>query len=334
VETVRELLARVLGFDARDVVLTGGGTEANHLALEGATHLVTSRLEHPSVALQAERLAQRGTETVFAQPEASGVLAAEAVEEGLLRVTQGELSPRPGERRVVAVMAANHETGVLQPLERIAEVARRFGAHLHVDAVQLLGRGGLEVLRVADSVSVASHKIRGARGVGALAFICGFVPVPLGRGGSQERGLRPGTIDAAAVAGFGAALARLGESVDAYRRLEPLRDRFEEALLRGSDGTAIVHGREVPRLTHVSNFRLPGWRGDELVAALDLEGVAVSSGSACSAGTSEPSAVILAMLGAEAAIGALRVSLGELTTDEEVDALLAALSRIGAIRPR
>lgn len=329
-EGVREQLAQVLGFDARDVLFTGGGTEANHLALEGATHLVTSRLEHPSVTAQAEHLAERGTRVHFVQPEVEGVVTAEAIGEALAEATGRRTEVAAGERRVVALMAANHETGALQPLEDVAAVARAYGAHLHVDAVQLLGRGTLDALRWADSVSVASHKIRGPRGLGALAFVCGWTPVPLGRGGAQERGLRPGSLDAAALVGFGVALARLGESQANYEALRPERERLERELLLRSRGAVTIHASDVPRMAHVCNVRFPGWRGDELVAALDLEGIAVSSGSACSAGTAEPSAVISAMLGREAAAGALRISMGELTSPDDVDALIAALSRVGA----
>src|SRR5690606_22704232 len=151
----------------------------------------------------------------------------------------------------------------------------------------LLGRGELAALALADSVAVTSHKIRGPHGVGALAFVCGWTPRPLGRGGAQERGLRPGTLDAVSVAGFGAALDRLGGSVARYQALGQLRDELERELGRRTGGRITFHGRGVPRLAHVTNFALPGWRGDELVAALDLAGIQISSGSACSAGTAE-----------------------------------------------
>src|SRR5690606_27525874 len=181
-------------------------------------------------------------------------------------------------------------------------------ARLHVDAVQLLGRGNLDHIQVFDSVSVASHKLRGPKGVGALVHECGFLLTPLGRGGAQEKGLRPGPLDATALAGFRAALLRVEQSEAAYRAVASLGDQLRRALLERGNGRVFLHGSEAPSLGHVVNFRVIGWRGDELVAALDLEDVCVSSGSACSAGTAEPSAVILAMLGAEAALGAVRVS--------------------------
>ncbi len=337
VEGVREQLAELLSLQARDIVFTGGGTEANHLALEGATHLLTTPIEHPSVAAQAERLSERGAKVRFASVSPSGVVTPQAVREGLDELLKGQ-AVRPGaseeqpkQRVVVAVMAANHETGVLQPLGEIAEIVHERGAHLHVDAVQLLGRGSLGAVRHADSLALASHKIRGPRGIGALAFVCGWTPIPLGRGGAQERGFRPGTVDPIGVAGFGAALGRLAESRQAYDRLRALRDRLEAQLLARSGGTAQIHGTDAPRLPHVCNVSFAGWRGDELVAALDLCGIQISSGSACSAGTAEPSPVIRAMLGDDVARKAVRISMGEETTDDEISALLEALSKVGVI---
>ncbi len=341
VEDVRELLGRLLYVSARDVVFTSGGTEANHLALAGARVLVTSHLEHPSIVAQAQWLAEQGARVVFAEVTSDGVVSAAAIEaaldEALPDGTPDLRDPALGgvtnrNTPLVTLQAANHETGVLQPLEEVAEVVHRRGARLHVDAVQLLGRGNLDPLQVADSVAVAAHKLRGPKGVGALAFSCGFTPLPTARGGAQERGLRPGTLDAVAMAGFGAALERLEDSRAGYLRAAECAKWVEERLLALAVGGAIVHGAGAPRLGHVLNFRVPGWRGDELVAALDVEGVCVSSGSACSAGTAEPSPVITAMLGRAAAGGAVRVSFGEESTLEDGRALWAALVRLGVVR--
>lgn len=314
-ESARELLAHVLGFHPRDVLFTGSGTEANNLALHDATALVVSRLEHPSVVACAQALEQKGVPVAWLPVHRDGYVEPEAVSDALERLR--------GKQPTVAVLAANHETGVLQPLAAIAERVRAAGARLHVDAVQLLGRGSVECLAVADTVSVAAHKLRGPKGIGALLWRPGRPPTPLLRGGAQERGLRPGTQDAVAAAGFRAALERLAESVAAYQALGPLRDRLEAELAPWT-----YRNGAGPRLPHVTNFSVRGWRGDEVVAALDLHGVFVSSGSACSAGTTEPSPVIEAMLGRERASQAVRVSLGETTTAQDVERALQAFRAI------
>jgi cysteine desulfurase len=229
---------------------------------------------------------------------------------------------------VVALMAVNHETGVLQPLAEVASVTARAGAHLHVDAVQAVGRLPPTAYAHGDSFVVASHKIRGPKGIGALAFRPGKGPRPLVVGGAQERGLRPGTVDAVAAAGFRAALERLPESVERYRELEPLRDELERAL----GDSAECNGRG-PRAFHVTNLSVRGLRGDELVAMLDLEGVRISSGSACSAGTTEPSQVITAMLGRARAERAVRLSLGEDTRREQIEHVIRTWNRLLGVFP-
>lgn len=223
----------------------------------------------------------------------------------------------------VALMAVNHETGVLQPLAEVASVTANAGAHLHVDAVQAVGRLPPATYAEGDSFVIASHKIRGPKGIGALAFRPGKGPRPLVVGGAQERGLRPGTVDAVAAAGFRAALERLSESERRYRELEGLRDELERAL-----GTSAERNGSAPRAFHVTNLSVRGLRGDELVAMLDLENVRISSGSACSAGTTEPSAVITAMLGRERAERAVRLSLGEETSRAQIESAIAAWNRV------
>jgi cysteine desulfurase len=187
--------------------------------------------------------------------------------------------------------------------------------------VQLAGKAAMEGLLGADTLALAGHKIRGPKGIGALVHRPERAPPPLLVGGSQERGRRPGTVDPVAAAGFRVAADWARASLGQRGRLQELRDRLEQALVaRG----ALVNGGEVPRLEHVSNVSLPGRAGDELVAALDLLGVAVSSGSACSAGTTEPSKIISAMLGVERARSAVRVSLGDATTGRDIEFALDA----------
>lgn len=314
-DDARAAVGACLGRDARDVIFTGSGTEANNLALSGPGALVTSRLEHPSVTRVAEAREATGGIVRWLPVSADGRVRADDVE-AALATCRGPTT--------VAVAAVNHETGVLQPLAEIAAVVRRASARLHVDAVQAAGRVPAELWRFGDSVAVTAHKLRGPKGIGALGLAPGWVPAPVLRGGAQERGLRPGTQDAVAAAGFRAALERLDESAAAYVHLGAERDRLERELA----DRAAVNGQEAPRAPHCSSLVFPQFRSDELAAALDLEGVRVSSGSACSAGTSEPSPVITAMHGAARALATLRVSLGETTTAAEVSGFLAALRRV------
>jgi cysteine desulfurase len=315
VEDTREKLAEICAVHARDVLFTSGGTEANNLALSGALGLALSRLEHPSVTRVAEQLAARGVPVEWVEVPESGRLEPEAYRAALKRLPTGSIA---------ALMAANHETGVLQPLEQVALVAHSLGATLHVDAVQALGKLGPETWRFADSLAVAAHKIRGPKGLGALAFRGPKAPQPVLVGGSQERGLRPGTVDPVAAAGFLAALERAGQGPARYAELSPLRDDLELAF----SAVAQVNGAQGARLPHVSNLSFSDVSGDEIVAALDLMGVCVSSGSACSAGTTEASSVISAMVGRERARSAVRFSLGETSTMADIQAAKAALRRV------
>jgi cysteine desulfurase len=333
VEAAREAVAALVGMDERDVVLTSGGTEANNLALrhpfaDRAGALVVSRIEHPSVIQTALELAATGVVVQWVDPEPSGRIAPSAVADALERAAACALV------RLVALQAVNHETGVLQPVAEVAKIAHHKGARLFVDAVQAVGRVDPSAWEGADLVSVAAHKIRGPKGVGALATVPGIRLRPVLRGGAQERGVRPGTQDPIACAGFAVAaeLARTGPT--RYAAVASLRDLLEGALvaLGARAGVPPERNGTSPRAPHVSNLSWPGWRGDELCAALDLEGVAVSSGSACSAGTSEPSPVIQAMVGSARAASAVRVSLGEETKRGEIDDTLRRWASV--LRPR
>ena len=316
VETAREEVALLVGASARDVIFTSGGTEANNLALHRAPALVTSQLEHPSVTRVAEVLEAEGRPVRWLPVPSSGCLSPAALADALVGLPPGTL---------VAVAPANHETGVVQPLQALAEVTQQAGARLHVDAVQTVGKLPSSVLTVADTLSLAAHKIRGPKGIGALVHRPERAPQPLLRGGSQERGRRPGTVDPVAAAGFRVAAAWARANLSEREPLGVLRDQLEAALVRKG---ALVNGGEATRLSHITNVSIPGHAGDELVAALDLLGVAVSSGSACSAGTTEPSKVISAMLGVERARGAVRISLGDATTGLDIEFAQKALERV------
>jgi cysteine desulfurase len=336
VEAARDAVAALVGLDPRDVTLTSGGTEANNLALEhafaqagGRGTLVVSRIEHPSVTRTAEHLADRGVTVVWVAPEPSGRVAPEAVEAAI------EQAAGQAPVLLVTLQAVNHETGIVQPVAEVAERVHRRGIPLHVDAVQAVGRLPPEAWAGADLVSIAAHKIRGPKGIGALATRPGVRLHPLLRGGAQERGLRPGTQDPAACAGFAVAAERARATPAAYAALAALRDRFEEELCAAGARSGVPPARNgsAPRAPHVSNLSWPGWRGEELCAALDLEGVAVSSGSACSAGTAETSPVLRAMLGEARAASAVRVSLGEETSAGDIDDALRRWALVLARSP-
>ncbi|MEO8178677.1 MAG: aminotransferase class V-fold PLP-dependent enzyme [Deltaproteobacteria bacterium] len=316
IEDARERIARLVGFDARDVLFAANGTETNNLALSDASGLVVSRLDHSSIVRVAESLAARGRPVAWVPVPETGRLDPERV----LAAVHG-LPEAARARAVVAVTAANHETGVLQPVAELAQALRGSGLRLHVDAAQALGKLPFERFAGADSYTLVAHKIRGPQGVAALAWK-GWVPAPVLLGGSQERGLRPGTQSAPLVAGFAAALERIDPS--RYARLEPLRDRLEQELAPYSS----VNGAGVARLPHVSNLSFRGWSGERLVAALDVRGLCVSTGSACRVGTTEPSAAVLAMLGAERARAALRISFGEDLDEAQLQAGIAVLFQI------
>jgi len=319
VEDAREAVARLVGRDARDVVLTSGGTEANNLALSGAPGLVVSRLEHPSVTRVAEAFAARGVPVRWVPVPESGRVDPEAVAEALAGLPRGS---------VVALSAVNHETGVIQPVSEVAGVVARAEGRLHVDAVQAVGRLPPETWAQGDSLALAAHKIRGPKGIGALVLSPGRTALPVLLGGAQERGVRPGTVDPLCALGFGIAAAHATNGPARYAELAGLRDRVDRELALVS----LLNGSASPRAPHVTNRSVGRISGDELVAALDLEGIRLSAGSACSAGTSEPSPVITAMVGRERARTAIRVSLGEESDDRGItrflDALRAVLARL------
>ncbi len=320
IDTVRDSLAELIGGHPRDLAFTSGGTEANNWALFDVPGLVASRTEHPSVTRQGERLALAGRPVRWLPVPTSGIIEPESVERNLVGMPAGTC---------VAVTAVNHETGIIQPVAAISETVHRCGAILHVDAVQALGKLPVATWNCWDSVALAAHKIRGPKGIGALAWKgTRPVPAPMFAGGGQERGLRPGTVDPVLVAGFGAALHRISDYANSQNRLTALRDQLEAEL--GSLAQSNVSA-PTSRLGHVSSLFIENWSAEELVAALDLEGICVSSGSACAAGTAEVSPVITAMFGINRARSTLRISLGETTSESEIqraiDVFIRVLSR-------
>jgi len=322
VETARAQVAALAGASAGEVIFTSGGTEANNLAVKGTAlaaprgRLLYSAVEHPCVVEPMQALAARGwpVETLAVDGEGRVDLAA------------FEHQIKGGEVRLVSCMVANNETGVIQDVARLAALARRAGAVFHADAVQAAGKIPLSFPDSrAHLMSLSSHKIYGPKGAGAL-FADPAVPLePLLHGGGQERHLRGGTENVAALVGFGAA-AELARTELAARMAHArrLRDRLQ-ARLAALPGL-VSFGARAERLPNTLQFAVPGVHSATLLGLLDKQGFAVSSGSACASGTDEPSPVLLAMgVPAELALCAIRVSVGKDNTEGEVDRFAAAL---------
>jgi cysteine desulfurase len=337
VDGARESVARLAGCDASSVIFTSGGSEANSLALKGAvagalaaedriTRLFVSAIEHESVRATAAALA----ETV----PGLKLSAIPATDDGLLDLDAFRLQLMQGKgRALVSVMAANNETGVIQDLagiSRILDTDGGEGALLHIDAVQGAGRIALAGLG-ADYLTISAHKIGGPQGAGALIVKDDAPLAPLIHGGGQESGRRAGTENVAAIAGFGAAASDVAASSD-VAKCAALRDRFEVELLHLAPD-AVIFGKRAARLPNTSNFAIPGLSAETALIALDLDGVAISSGSACSSGKVRPSHVLAAM-GVEEAFArcGLRVSFGWSSRVEDIDALIAGLRRLMARR--
>ncbi len=326
VEEARWGVAELTGYEARDVVFTSGGTEANNLALRSAFAggrrgvLVLARVEHPSVLRVAEALEREGVARLrYLRVGHGGVVCLRDLEAAL---AEGEVAQ-------VTLQAVNQETGAIQPVAEAIAACHVRGVPLHVDAVQAYGRVPTGFLFGADTQSIASHKLRGPKGIGALVAKPGSRLAAYTFGGAQERGLRPGTVDPLASAGFAAALRHARSGPERYAAVAPLREKLERGLAEISERPLELQAAS--RAPHVATLLFPGFEGPELVAALDLEGVSASSGSACSAGTSEPSPVLAELVG-DRARAAVRFSLGETTTEADIERTLAALARILARR--
>ena len=307
----------VTGVTPREVVFTSGGTEANALALAPALGgtLLVSAIEHPSVRSGGR----------FAAVEDVPVTGAGVVDLGAL---EGLLKGR--NRPLVSLMLANNETGVIQPVAEAAALVHAAGGLLHVDAVQGPGRIACEFKALgADLMTLSSHKIGGPQGAGALIVRDGLSVDALVKGGGQERGARAGPENVAGIAGIGAAAeaVRQGWAAEAAR-VGALRNEIE-AGIKAVASKAVIFGAEVPRLPNTTLFSAPGMKAETAVIAFDLEGVAVSSGSACSSGKVAPSHVLAAMgVDPDLARGAIRVSLGHATTCEHVGAVLKAWEKL------
>jgi cysteine desulfurase len=334
-EQARERVASLVGAEPRSVVFTSGATEANMLALTSGYEptkekqrrcgrLVVSAIEHASVRSGGRFPAAHVDECAVT---AQGIIDLSALERRLT-----ELKWQGAPSALVSVMAANNETGVVQPIREVAAMVHAVGGVLHVDAVQVAGRVPFDInMMGTDLISVSSHKMGGPMGVGALVRRAGAPNIvePLLRGGGQERGLRAGTENVAGIAGFGAAAAAAKETMAAdAERMRGLRDRLETGL---KQDRVVIFGETVERLPNTTLFAVPRLKAETALINLDLDGIAVSSGSACSSGKVTASHVLAAMgVAPELISGAIRVSIGATTTENEIDVFLKAWRKLAA----
>lgn len=319
VEAARAKVAALVGARPEDVIFTSGGTEANALALAQGGESVArfvSAIEHPSV--------------LAAAPEAKRI---PATSDGVIDLAQLETALQDhhlkGKRPLVSLMAANNETGAIQPVAETAKIVKDAGGLFHTDAVQAAGRIGLDLGALgADMLSLSAHKIGGPKGVGALVIREGMTVEPLIRGGGQERRRRAGTENVPGIVGIGVAAELVAADLADMRRLEALRDELEARVLALAPDAKVMSAR-VPRLANTSCIAVPGAKAETLVIGLDLAGIAVSSGSACSSGKVEASHVLAAMgVSPEIAQSAIRVSLGFGTQRDDIEAFLKAFGEL------
>ncbi len=327
IEDARRDVAALVGAEASAVTFTSGGTEANALALgrrRDGEILLASAIEHPSV-LGGGRFPAESVETIPVTP--GGVVDLEWLEKRL------SVAPAPA---IVSVMLVNNETGAIQPVADAARLARQAGARVHCDAVQAAGRLEIDIAALgADYLTLSAHKIGGPQGAGALVRCDKLVPVePLYRGGGQERSYRPGTEAVAAIAGFGVAARIAAGEIDRCAEIETLRDWFESELCTISPSAVVFAGGSA-RLANTSCFGVRGISAETAMIALDLDGVCVSSGSACSSGKVAVSHVLSAMgVSPDLASGAIRVSLGWSSTKDDVERFINAWRRVQDKRGR
>jgi cysteine desulfurase len=328
IDDARSAVAALVHADPSEIVFTSGGTEADNFAIRGAAealeptgrrHLIASAIEHEAVLNTFKALARRGWRTTLLRVDDSGIVSPDRLREALADDTA-----------LVSVMHANNEIGTIQPIAELATIAHARGALLHTDAVQTAGKIPVDVRALgADLLSLSAHKFNGPKGTGALWIKRGTRMQPMMTGGKHERNRRAGTENVPAIAGLGAA-AQLaaGKLAAEAMRAAALRDRLEEGILAAVPGTAVNgdRGSRVPNTTNISFERV---EAESLLIALDLEGIAVSTGSACSSGTLEPSHVLRAMgLPTHRTQNSLRFSLGMFSTGEEVDRVIEVLPRL------
>ena len=318
VEEARRKTAAVLGAEAREICFTSGGSESDNLAIKGTAfslrhrgnHIITSRIEHPAVLNTCRWLEKQGFRVSFLTPDSEGIIAPEAVEEAICPETI-----------LVSIMTANNEIGTIQPVTEIGEICRRNGVLFHTDAVQAIGQIRTDVQEMnADMLSLSAHKFHGPKGVGALYIRKGTRLDSLVHGGSQERGLRAGTENVPGIVGLGEAI-RIAEAEreENAKRIAGLRDELIRRVLETIPG-ARLNGHPQRRLPNNCHFSFDGIESEALLLRMDLAGISVSGGSACTSGSMEPSHVLEA-IGLEENMlkGSIRLTLGRETLPEEIE---------------
>lgn len=315
VEDARESVAQLLGCRASEVVFTSGGTEGDNLAIFGVAqpgdHIITSKIEHSAVMNSCKRLQATGIEVTFLPPGEQGMVDPEDVRRAL----------RPN-TKLITIMMANNETGVLQPVEEIGKIAAEADVYFHADAVQAAGKVPIDVAKIGcDLLSISGHKMHAPQGTGAVYVNKSTHLQPILYGGKHERSRRAGTENVPGIVAFGKAaqLAREGLANGSVEKLAVLRDRLQSAVLAAVEDAG-VNGAGAPRVPNTTNIYFEGIEGEALVIALDLKGLAVSTGSACSSGAIEPSPVLMAMgMRPERARASLRFSLGKQNTADDIE---------------
>jgi cysteine desulfurase len=327
-DRARQSVATLLGGDPAEVVFTSGGTEADNLALRGVAealaptgrrHLISSPIEHEAILQTLKALGRRGWEITLLPIDESGIVSPRALADAI----------RP-DTALVSIMHANNEIGTIQPLHELATIAHAHGALMHSDAVQTAGKILLDVKALGiDLASISGHKLYAPKGVGALWVRRGLRLLATMTGGRQERNRRAGTENVPGIAGLGAAVTLALEKLHTEStRLAALRDRLDAGILASVPGTAINGARD-RRVPNTTNISFDGIEAESLLIALDLEGVAVSTGSACSSGTLEPSHVLKAMgFPLHRTQNAIRFSLGAANTADQIDHVIALLPPI------
>jgi cysteine desulfurase len=321
VERARESVAALLGCRSAEIVFTSGGTEADNLAIFGITgpgqHVITSTIEHHAVLNSCKYLEASGSEVTYVPVDGRGQVDPEDLRRAL----------RPN-TRLITIMLANNETGVLQRVEEIAKVAAEADVYFHTDAVQGAGKVALDVKRIGcDLLSISGHKMHAPQGVGAVYVKKGTALRPMLHGGSHERQRRAGTENVPGIVALGKAaeLAREAFARGDLDRMAALRDRLEQSILREIEGAA-VNGEGAERVPNTTSIRFDCIEGEALVIALDLKGLAVSTGAACSSGAIEPSHVLTAMgMRPEQARGSLRFSLGKQNVSDDIEFALSLI---------
>lgn len=321
VERARESVAKLLGCRAAEIVFTSGGTEGDNLAIFGVVrpgdHIITSQIEHHAVLNACKRLEQRGWVVSYLRVDSEGLVDPDEVRRALTPKT-----------KLISLMVANNETGVIQPVEEIGKIAAESDVYFHTDAVQAAGKIPIDVKKIGcDLLSISGHKFHAPQGVGALYVRRGTLLEPLFFGGNHERQRRAGTENLPGIIGLGCAadIVMRGFSDGSVERIRELRDRLEAGLLNHVAAAGVNSGR-APRVPNTSNIYFAHIEGEAMVIALDLKGLAVSTGAACSSGAIEPSHVLTAIgLAPERARASIRFSLGKHNKSEDVDFALSTV---------